>query len=380
MSKICWRGASRPSPSKYDHPITDKYLFEMYNNHDDFAVRTLGLPGLGALGATFGRVVAMDSPTARPGDDFHWGSTLWHEVAHVVTLSRSRQRPRWLTEGVSMMEERLASKGWGDFITPGFVKAWEEEKLLPLSELNSGFERPSFPGQLVLSYFQAGWLCDFLAEEYGFEKIREMLIAFGDGKSMEDVFEEVLENSVEEVDQGFRQEMEETLRPLAAALKEPEVIEIEDPELELSTRVQAAKKSPDSYPLNLEAAQRLIAAERNEEAVSFLERAIELFPYAAGETSPYFLLAAIYGNMGKTEEQIDVLRRQRLMAPAAFDSCLKLASLLLEQGEDDEAIEVLEGLMFVNPLKAEVHQKLGMPIWKLARRTRRSGNLKCCLL
>ena len=226
---------------KYDHPITDKYLFEMYNNHDDFAVRTLGLPGLGALGATFGRVVAMDSPTARPGDDFHWGSTLWHEVAHVVTLSLSRQKvPRWLTEGISMMEERLASKGWGDFITPGFVKAWEEEKLLPLSELNSGFERPSFPGQLVLSYFQAGWLCDFLAEEYGFEKIREMLIAFGDGKSMEDVFKEVLENSVEEVDQGFRQEMEETLRPLAAALKEPEVIEIEDPELELSTRVQAA--------------------------------------------------------------------------------------------------------------------------------------------
>ena len=33
-------------------------LIEMFPRHDDFAVRTLGLPGMiGALGACFGRVV-----------------------------------------------------------------------------------------------------------------------------------------------------------------------------------------------------------------------------------------------------------------------------------------------------------------------------------
>jgi len=31
--------------------------FEMYPNHDDFAVRTLGVPGLGALGVCFGKLV-----------------------------------------------------------------------------------------------------------------------------------------------------------------------------------------------------------------------------------------------------------------------------------------------------------------------------------
>ena len=41
-------------------------LIEMFPRHDDFAVRTLGLPGMiGALGACFGRVVTLDSPTAR---------------------------------------------------------------------------------------------------------------------------------------------------------------------------------------------------------------------------------------------------------------------------------------------------------------------------
>ena len=58
---------------KPDGPIT----FEMYPDHADFAVRTLGLPGLGALGVCFGKLFVMDSPTARKPDTFNWGSTLW---------------------------------------------------------------------------------------------------------------------------------------------------------------------------------------------------------------------------------------------------------------------------------------------------------------
>jgi tetratricopeptide (TPR) repeat protein len=97
---------------RYDHEVRDKVSFEMYPDHEDFVVRALGIPGLGALGATFGNVVAMDSPSAREGGEFHWASTLWHEVAHVVTLSLSNSRvPRWFTEGLSMMEEREAAEG-----------------------------------------------------------------------------------------------------------------------------------------------------------------------------------------------------------------------------------------------------------------------------
>ena len=48
---------------------------EVYPDHEDFAVRTMGMPGLGALGVTFGYVVAMDSPSGRPPGTFHWAST-----------------------------------------------------------------------------------------------------------------------------------------------------------------------------------------------------------------------------------------------------------------------------------------------------------------
>ena len=69
---------------------------------------------LGALGACFGRVVTLDSPKAREPGTFNWGETLWHEMAHVITLQLSGNRlPRWLSEGTSVFEERRARARMG---------------------------------------------------------------------------------------------------------------------------------------------------------------------------------------------------------------------------------------------------------------------------
>ena len=63
-------------------------------------------PGIGLLGVTFGYLTAMDSPKARAPGEFHWGSTLWHEIAHVFTLEATGHRlPRWFSEGLSVYEE-----------------------------------------------------------------------------------------------------------------------------------------------------------------------------------------------------------------------------------------------------------------------------------
>ena len=68
---------------------------------------------VGALGACFGRVVTLDSPKARPPGSFQWEATLWHELAHVITIQASNQRvPRWLTEGISEYEQKLARPEW----------------------------------------------------------------------------------------------------------------------------------------------------------------------------------------------------------------------------------------------------------------------------
>ncbi len=77
---------------KLDRPVQ----VEVYPDHEDFAVRTMGMPGLGALGVTFGNVVAMDSPSGRKPGTFHWDSTMWHEMSHVFVLAATMSsHHRW---------------------------------------------------------------------------------------------------------------------------------------------------------------------------------------------------------------------------------------------------------------------------------------------
>ena len=102
-----------------------------------------GMPGLGALGVTFGTVVAMDSPSGRKPGSFNWAGTLWHEMNHVFVLTATNHRvPRWFTEGLAVHEEGQANPAWADRLTPDVVVALKDKKLLPVAQLDRGL-RPS---------------------------------------------------------------------------------------------------------------------------------------------------------------------------------------------------------------------------------------------
>ena len=71
-----------------DYPV----VVEIYPRHQDFAVRTSGLPGIGALGVAFGDVVAMDSPSARSIDEgFDLGQRVVARSGPRHHLGRHRQ-------------------------------------------------------------------------------------------------------------------------------------------------------------------------------------------------------------------------------------------------------------------------------------------------
>ena len=68
LPRRCSRRPSRTTRANTSMTLRGPVQVEVYPDHEDFAVRTLGMPGLGALGVTFGPVVAMDSPSGRkPG-------------------------------------------------------------------------------------------------------------------------------------------------------------------------------------------------------------------------------------------------------------------------------------------------------------------------
>ncbi len=176
---------------KYKMKLTGPVQVEVYPDHEDFAVRTMGMPGLGALGVTFGQVVAMDSPSARKPGDFNWGSTLWHEMSHVYILTATNRRvPRWFTEGLAVHEETQVSPEWGDRVSPEILVAIRDKKLLPVAKLDRGFIFPEYPAQVVVSYFEAGSICDYIQSHWGEGKLLDMVHSYAQRKTTPEVIQD----------------------------------------------------------------------------------------------------------------------------------------------------------------------------------------------
>ncbi len=94
--------------AKYEMKISRPIMVEIFARQQDFAIRTFGMPGgAGFLGVCFGKVVTMNSPATQGSSPSNWESVLWHEFCHVVTLQKTNNKmPRWLSEGISVYEER----------------------------------------------------------------------------------------------------------------------------------------------------------------------------------------------------------------------------------------------------------------------------------
>jgi tetratricopeptide (TPR) repeat protein len=164
---------------RYGFALREPVIIEMYPDHEDFAVRTAGMPGLGILGATFGYVVAMDSPSGRPPEQFQWGTTLWHELAHVFTLEASNHLvPRWFSEGVSVFEEWRSGPNPGVRIPMSVYNAMKDDRFLPVAELDEGFLRPTYEEQVIVSYMQAGLVCQYIDRQFGVESLRALLYKY----------------------------------------------------------------------------------------------------------------------------------------------------------------------------------------------------------
>ncbi len=195
FDSLAIRYAYRPAP-----PIR----FEVYRNRGDFSVRTVGLTGLGALGVSFGPVLAMDSPRGRDPGTFNFGSTALHELAHTFTLGASDNRvPRWVSEGLSVLEERRARPGWGAGVSLPFLAAFKSGQLLPVSRITEGLVRPRHPHEIGFSYYQASLVMEMVEAERGVAGLRALLQGFRDGHAWPTVSQRVLRMTPDSLDRHF---------------------------------------------------------------------------------------------------------------------------------------------------------------------------------
>ena len=325
--------------ARYGFRLTRPVVIELYPRHEDFAVRTSGLPGIGILGATFGDVVVMDSPSARSVDDgFDWASALWHEVAHVVTLGATDNRvSRWFSEGVSVLEEwqtgpsRFARDNGWPAVPLAFVDAYRQEQLLPVAELDEGFVRPSYTGQVGVSYVQAGLLCEYVASAHGHEALAALLVAYRNGVNTAGAVRQALAIEPAALDAAFADYLGVRFEGVDAA----------------------------AYRMALTQAHEAATAGNWHLAADAARRAIASFPNVVAERSPYPLLAEALRQLSERDAAIDALVTYWQAGGRATGPLARLADWLAEANRDAEALAVHRALALVSPLHAEHRARFG---------------------
>ncbi len=72
------------------------------------------------------------------------------------------------------------------------------KELLPVAKLDRGFMFPEYPEQVMVSYFQAGSICDYIGSKWGEDKLLGMVHSYAELKTTPEVIEENLGVSPEE--------------------------------------------------------------------------------------------------------------------------------------------------------------------------------------
>jgi Flp pilus assembly protein TadD len=339
----------------YGFTPTGPILVEVFASHDDFAVRTIGLPGItGALGACFGRVVSMDSPSARKPLDFSWQATEWHELAHVYSLQLSKYRvPRWLTEGISVFEEHRRNPAWGREVALHNAEAWGRGKTFGVKGLPNAFKNPE---NYTLAYFEASLVVEHLVNLHGDAGLRTLLLAYADGANDTTAFAKAFGQSVDEVDTSFKAFVTQQYGALAEAMKTPPG-DI-DPK-NLAALKERAAVAPGSFVAQLTLGQALVASGDDAAAKPVLQRAAQLAPQDHGNASAHALLAQIAQRAGDNATARKELRALLLYDHDNVDAARVLARLAADTKAVDDQDYALRLVADLDPFDADVHGPLG---------------------
>jgi tetratricopeptide (TPR) repeat protein len=292
--------------------------------------------------------------------EFNWGSTFWHELAHTFTLGASGHRvPRWLSEGLSVLEERRARGGWGAGVTPDFLAAYKGGLLVPVSRMNDGFMRPRYPMQVIHSYYQASLVCELIERQYGAPALSQMLQAYRDGLTTPEVFQRVLKTDLDAFDKAFARHLDERFAERAKVIGEMRI----ESDSSGGGRPRMGVRLPTgdqrgAFAQAMARATEAMEAGRDADAARLFAEAKALFPEYTGPGSAYHALAAIHRKRGDAKAATTELRAIVASNESDVAAHSELSELLEQQGDRAGAAEVLERAMYIWPFDPKQHDRL----------------------
>ncbi|UCD80014.1 MAG: tetratricopeptide repeat protein [Desulfobacterales bacterium] len=374
--------------AKYEFVPQGPILVEVFQDHEDFAVRTSGLPYIGPIvGVCFGGVITLDSPSAlKPPRSMNWQEIVWHEFTHVITLQMARNRlPRWLSEGISVYEEKSGRPEWGRRQDLELVKAVQDDRILPIRTLNEGFSKAESTQDLSFAYYQSSLVVEYIAERYGLQSLKNLVFQHRSPKDMEVIFMDVFHASLASFETGFRAWLNERVQrinvyvhpdlPGARGMKsEDETKILPLPSIPQASEIEALAEAlrqrialqPRDFQAHFQLGMMLYKNEEYEDAIRHLEIARDLLPEYGGDPNPRQILADLYAVQGDETAMLRELEALVKYQQHAFDACYKLARAYQERDDYAKVVYFLERAIAVDPYHPDVHKLLARAAFEKA--------------
>jgi tetratricopeptide (TPR) repeat protein len=341
---------------KYGLELETPVTVEIFPNPKDFGVRTFGMPGNpGYLGVCFGNVITANSPASQGGHPANWNAVLWHEFCHVITLSLTRNKmPRWLSEGISVFEEKQENATWGQEMNPLFREMTLGKDFTPLSDLSAAFLAPKSDQHLQFAYYESSLAVEFLVNRFGIEAIKRILQDLGEGieinasiakhtasmDKLEPEFAEFARARAEKLAPGLDFEKPKSRTAAAAAAADEDAPKVGEP---------APAQATNFYALTREA-KRLLREKKWQEAKVPAEKLRELYPGHIGTDNAMELLAEAHRRLGETNEERTILSDWASRDADALDAYMRLMELNAAKADWAGVATNAERYLAVNPL------------------------------
>jgi tetratricopeptide (TPR) repeat protein len=287
----------------------------------------------------------------------NWESVLWHEFCHTITLTLTKNKmPRWLSEGLSVYEERQANPAWGMRMNPRFREMILGDELTPISKLSGAFMSPESNVRLQFAYFESSLVVEHIVERFGLESIRKILRDLSRGVKINDAIAKHTE-PMKKLEVAFAKYAKAKAESLAPELEWDKP----DPRELRANIAELAKKHPKNFYVLSQQSRRAINARDWEAAKTHCRKLLKLFPRQnGGANNPYVLLAKAHRELKEFSEEQKTLETLAGMNDDAYDVFLRLIELTAEV-EDWDAVRLnCERALAVNPLLPQPHRQLAI--------------------
>jgi tetratricopeptide (TPR) repeat protein len=362
---------------KFRYKPAGPILIEVFNNHEMFSGRVVALPDLHTIGACTGRMFAMVAPKGwhRAQDVgqeggrmkvFNWSRVIRHEMVHIFNLEQTHfQVPHWLTEGLAVTNEGFPRpQPWNELL----LKRVPAGELMDLDNIDLGFIRPrNFPEDWHMAYCQSQLYVDYLKKQYGKEVVGELLKAYGEGLSTDQVIQKVCKVDKAAFEKGYREYLAEVVKSIKALpveramsfteLKEANKKEPDNPDIaarlaermlqrdkvEARKLAESALRQKKNHPLASVVKARLELLAGNQDAAKeLLESALD-----RDNPEPKLLreLGKMYYEGNQFDKAADIFELGRKVEPNNAEWLLQLARVYAQSGDKEKQIAVLKDLV-----------------------------------